>query len=68
MIQNKMADLFGYFYLQTNNEIRDLDRILCQLKQAIMDKEYPLKVAMTRLEERTRRINVELCNDPVMKG
>jgi len=27
-----------------------------------------LKVAQTRLDERTRRINVELCNDPVMTG
>jgi len=45
-----------------------MDRIICQLRQAIADKEAPLKVAQTRLEERTRRINVELCNDPVMKG
>lgn len=33
------------------------------LKKAIREKECPLKVAQTRLEERTRRPNVELCRD-----
>ena len=33
------------------------------LKKALRDKENPLKVAQTRLEERTRRPNVELCRD-----
>lgn len=33
------------------------------LKRAIREKESPLKVAQTRLEERTRRPNVELCRD-----
>ncbi|XP_016144519.1 tektin-3-like [Sinocyclocheilus grahami] len=33
------------------------------LKKAIRDKENPLKVAQTRLEERSRRPNVELCRD-----
>jgi hypothetical protein len=54
--------------LQTNNEIRDMERAIDLLKKAIQDKEGPMKVAQTRLEERTRRINVELCNDPSMKG
>ncbi|XP_067860379.1 tektin-3 [Heptranchias perlo] len=35
------------------------------IKRAIKDKEAPLKVAQTRLDERTRRPNVELCRDPV---
>ncbi|XP_078257945.1 tektin-3 isoform X2 [Rhinoraja longicauda] len=35
------------------------------IKRAIRDKEGPLKVAQTRLDERTRRPNVELCRDPV---
>ena len=33
------------------------------LKKALRDKENPLRVAQTRLEERTRRPNVELCRD-----
>jgi tektin-3 len=53
---------------RTNNEIRDMERAIDLLKKAIHDKEGPMKVAQTRLEERTRRINVELCNDPSMKG
>jgi len=53
---------------RTNNEIRDMERAIDLLRKAIHDKEHPMKVAMTRLEERTRRINVELCNDPSMKG
>ncbi|XP_072339265.1 tektin-3 [Scyliorhinus torazame] len=35
------------------------------IKRAIRDKEAPLKVAQTRLDERTRRPNVELCRDAV---
>lgn len=38
------------------------------LRKAIADKEAPLKVAMTRLEERTHRVNMELCHDPAMTG
>lgn len=33
------------------------------LKKALRDKDSPLKVAQTRLEERTRRPNIELCRD-----
>ncbi|KAK2148832.1 hypothetical protein LSH36_480g01000 [Paralvinella palmiformis] len=53
---------------RVNNEIRDVEHAIDLLRKAIHDKEYPMKVAQTRLDERTRRINVELCNDPVMKG
>jgi len=45
-----------------------MERAIALLRKAIHDKEGPMKVAQTRLDERTRRINVELCNDPVMKG
>lgn len=48
-------------------EIFDVDKIIELLRKAIADKEAPMKVAQTRLEERTRRLHVELCNDPVMK-
>ncbi len=54
--------------LQTVNEIHDMEKATELLKKAIRDKEAPMKVAQTRLEERLHRINVELCNDPVMKG
>ena len=45
-----------------------MEKAICLLKKAIRDKEAPMKVAQTRLEERTHRFNVESCNDPVMKG
>lgn len=54
--------------LQTVNEIRDLERAIDLIKKAIEDKELPLKVAQTRLDERSRRVNVELCNDRPMNG
>lgn len=40
------------------------DNIEC-LNQAIQDKENPLKLAHTRLDNRAERPNVELCRDPV---
>lgn len=33
------------------------------IKKAIKDKMAPMRVAQTRLDERTRRPNVELCRD-----
>jgi len=45
-----------------------MERNIELLRKAIYDKEHPLKVAMTRLEERTRRVNMELCHDPAMTG
>jgi len=53
---------------KTMQEIFDMERNINLLRKAIQDKEHPMKVAQTRLDERTRRINVELCNDPVMKS
>ena len=38
------------------------------LRKAIRDKEAYMKVAQTRLEERTKRLNVEICKDHPMKG
>jgi len=54
--------------LQTVTEIRDLERAIDLIKKAIDDKELPLKVAQTRLEERSKRVHVELCNDRPMNG
>lgn len=53
---------------KVNHEIHDMEKAVALLKKAIHDKEAPMKVAQTRLEERTHRLNVEICNDPVMKG
>lgn len=53
---------------RTMQEIFDMENNINLLRKAIQDKELPMKVAQTRLDERTRRINVELCNDPVMKS
>ncbi|XP_006007946.1 tektin-3 [Latimeria chalumnae] len=44
-------------------EIFQTDMTIERLKQAIREKEAPLKVAQTRLEERTKRPNIELCRD-----
>jgi len=49
-------------------EIMDMDRNIELLRQAIRDKEAPMKVAQTRLEDRTKRLNVELCKDRPMHG
>ncbi|KAL5007548.1 hypothetical protein ScPMuIL_016354 [Solemya velum] len=53
---------------RTLQEIFDMERNVQLLRKAIQDKEHPMKVAQTRLEERTRRINVELCNDDVKRS
>jgi len=55
-------------WLQTGGETKEMERTVACLRKAIFDKEAPLKVAETRLEERTRRVDVELCKDPAMQG
>lgn len=49
--------------MQTLREITDQEHNIAMLKQAIKDKEAPLKVAQTRLYQRSHRPNVELCRD-----
>lgn len=49
--------------MQTLCEITDQEHNVAALKQAIRDKEMPLKVAQTRLYQRSHRPNVELCRD-----
>ena len=46
-------------------EIAAMEQNIEQLKRAIADKEAPMKVTQTRLENRTFRPNVELCRDRV---
>ncbi|XP_015226431.1 PREDICTED: tektin-3 [Cyprinodon variegatus] len=48
---------------KTLQEIFQTELLIESLKKALRDKESPLKVAQTRLEERTRRPNIELCRD-----
>lgn len=42
-----------------------MERNIANLEKAIRDKENPMKVSQTRLENRTFRPGVELCRDPV---
>ncbi|CAJ0926700.1 unnamed protein product [Ranitomeya imitator] len=48
---------------KTLQEIFQTEMTIDAIKKAIKDKMAPLKVAQTRLDERTRRPNVELCRD-----
>jgi len=51
-----------------NLEIRDLQRAIELLRCSINEKEFAMKIAQTRLDERTRRLCVEVCFDEPMKG
>ncbi|CAK6444865.1 unnamed protein product [Pipistrellus nathusii] len=48
---------------KTLREISDQEHNVAELKLAIRNKELPLKVAQTRLYQRSQRPNVELCRD-----
>uniref|UniRef100_H0X8L1 Tektin n=1 Tax=Otolemur garnettii TaxID=30611 RepID=H0X8L1_OTOGA len=48
---------------KTLNEIFQTEMTIESIKKAIKDKTAFLKVAQTRLDERTRRPNIELCRD-----
>ncbi|CAH1794363.1 unnamed protein product [Owenia fusiformis] len=50
---------------KTCDEIATLEKNIRDVKQAIKDKENPMKVAQTRLYHRANRPGVELCRDPV---
>ncbi|XP_038184969.1 tektin-4 [Arvicola amphibius] len=52
-----------YHLQKTLREITDQEHQVAALKQAIKDKEAPLRVAQTRLYQRSLRPNVELCRD-----
>ena len=49
--------------VQTLQEIFQTEMTIESIKKAIMEKSAFLKVAQTRLDERTRRPNIELCRD-----
>jgi len=46
-------------------QITEMEDNIDRLQIAVGDKEAPLKLAHTRLDNRTNRPNVELCRDPV---
>lgn len=50
-------------FIQTLQEIFQTEMTIESIKKAIKDKSAFLKVAQTRLDERTRRPNIELCRD-----
>ncbi|KAL3315163.1 tektin 5 [Cichlidogyrus casuarinus] len=50
-----------------NLEKFDVENAIQVLKRSMEEKIPPLKLAETRLEERTRRLNVEACRDVPMK-
>uniref|UniRef100_A0A8C5R4B3 Tektin n=1 Tax=Leptobrachium leishanense TaxID=445787 RepID=A0A8C5R4B3_9ANUR len=48
---------------KTLQEIFQTEMTIEAIKKAIKDKTAPMRVAQTRLDERTRRPNIELCRD-----
>lgn len=50
---------------QVKSQITEMEDNIDRLRKSIDDKEAPLKLSHTRLENRTQRPNVELCRDPV---
>lgn len=49
---------------KTLKEIFATEQTIAQIQRAIAEKDSPMRVAQTRLDERTRRPNIELCRDP----
>ncbi|XP_039266064.2 tektin-3-like [Styela clava] len=49
---------------KTLQEMFSTEQTIAHLRRAIQEKDSPMRVAQTRLDERTRRPNVELCRDP----
>ncbi|XP_004605011.2 tektin-1 isoform X1 [Sorex araneus] len=57
--RDKLADHLA----KVMEEIASQEKNIATLEKAILDQEGPAKLAHTRLENRTRRPNVELCRD-----
>lgn len=53
------------FFMQTCDNIANTELSIARLREAIRNKEDPIKVAQTRLYTRESRPNVDLCRDPV---
>ena len=52
---------------QVLRQITEIEDNISRLQKAIADKDAPIKLSETRLENRTGRPNVELCRDQVSK-
>uniref|UniRef100_A0A8C6J1A4 Tektin n=1 Tax=Melopsittacus undulatus TaxID=13146 RepID=A0A8C6J1A4_MELUD len=59
----QVADAKNKLQTQLAREIFQTEDTIMLLERSIKAKEYPLKVAQTRLEARTKRPNIELCRD-----
>ncbi|XP_063077845.1 tektin-3-like [Engraulis encrasicolus] len=53
-----------YHMAKTLQEIFQTEHTIADLERTINNKKIPLQVAKNRLEERTKRPNMELCKDP----
>ncbi|KAA0197047.1 Tektin-3 [Fasciolopsis buskii] len=53
---------------KVKQEAYDVEKLIQMLRESVNDKLRPLKLAETRLKERTQRQNVELCFDDAMKN
>uniref|UniRef100_A0A8D0FQE0 Tektin n=1 Tax=Strix occidentalis caurina TaxID=311401 RepID=A0A8D0FQE0_STROC len=64
MYSGNCLELTNMFcFVQILQEIFQTEDTVMLPERSIKAKEYPLKVAQTRLEERTKRPNIELCRD-----
>uniref|UniRef100_A0A8C0FX46 Tektin n=1 Tax=Bubo bubo TaxID=30461 RepID=A0A8C0FX46_BUBBB len=61
LFSNLLTNMFCF--VQILQEIFRTEDTVMLLERSIKAKEYPLKVAQTRLEERTKQPNIELCRD-----
>merc|ERR1719461_942711 len=52
----------------TRSEISDQEQNIADMEAAVKAKENPLKLAETRLENRTSRPHMELCRDDPQEG
>lgn len=60
-----LLQLINQNFFQMCDEICQMEKNIDMLRKAIRDKENPMKVSQTRLNNRTYRPGVELCRDPV---
>lgn len=66
--KENLNDEFSKMLLQTEEEIAELENDIRGIEEKIRTKIAPMKLAQTRLENRTYRPNVELCRDAPQYG
>jgi tektin-2 len=64
----RAIDQLNWQKKNTEEEIADMENDICRINDAIRAKINPMKLAQTRLENRTYRPNVELCRDNPQYG